>query len=227
MNTKERIEWVRAVGACQPGSDIADMLAAGEALDGPGRWEVSVCGAGPHAVGLRFFGAGDHAAWSRACAKAFSLEAAGPGAPREGFPWLSAAWDLRTGRRTALRLCGAAPGVKLKSGQALAWDFAAGGGEPRRRLLDPLPFKPGLFGEPALDGALAAFSRLSPLASSSIEAPGWSLRLAQRLRWPLFARSDLSAAFTPSSSQLALFLLDRSVTELSFDGEALWAHCAG
>jgi len=37
----------------------------------------------------------------------------------------------------------------------------------------------------------------------------------------------VSGAFTPGSSQLALFLLDRRVTELAFDGEGLWAHCAG
>lgn len=227
MNAKERIEWVKAVGACQPGSDVSDLLAAGAALDGPGRWEVSVCGAGPHAVGLRFFGAGDHAAWRAACVKTFALHGAGPAAPREGFPWLSAAWDLRSGRRTSLRLCGGAAGVKLKPGQSLAWDYATAGGAPRRRLLDPVPFKKGLFGEPALDGALEDFSRLSPLSSLSVEAPGWSLRLERPLRWPMFARSELSAAFTPSSSQLALFLLDRRVTELSFDGEALWAHCAG
>lgn len=228
MNSKERVEWVKAVGACVAGADVKAMLAAGEALDAPGRWEVSVRGGTLASAGLRFFGAGEHAAWSRACAKAFALDGAGPdGAPAAGFPWLAAAWDLKTGRWTSARLCGTARGAKLKGGQALAWDFAAGGEAPVRRLLSPSAFKPGAFGEPALDRALEDFSRLAPLASLSVEAPGWSLRLARPLRWPLFARCDLSAAFTPSSSQLALFLLDRSVTELSFDGEGLWAHCAG
>jgi hypothetical protein len=228
MNAKERREWVKAVGACLPGSDVRGMLAAAEALDavGAGRWEVSVSGAGLHAIGLRFFGAGDYAAWSKACLKAFSLDG-GPDAPREGFPWLTAAWDLKTGRWTALRLCGAARAAKLKAGQALAWDFKAGDKAPVRRLLRPVPFKAGIFREPVLDRALEDFSRLCPVSSLSVEDPGWSLRLESRLRWPMFARCELSGAFTPNSSQLALFLLDRSVTELSFDGEALWAHCAG
>ena len=229
MNTKERIEWAKAVGACLPGSDVRGMLAAAETLDvaGAGRWEVSVSGAGLQSVGLRYFGAGGYSAWSKACRKAFSLDGSGPDAPLERFPWLAAAWDLKTGRWTALRLCGATRAAKLKAGQALAWDFKAGDKTPVRRLLSPVPFKPGLFREPALDRALEDFSRLCPVSSLSVEDPGWSLRLESRLRWTMFARCELSGAFTPNSSQLALFLLDRSVTELSFDGEALWAHCTG
>jgi hypothetical protein len=227
MNTKERIEWTTAVGACVPGADVKAMLSAAEALDGPGRWEVSVSGGGLHRVGLRFFGAGDHAAFLKAARKAFALDAAGPSAPAGGFPWLSAAWDVKTGRWTALRLCGAARGAALKPGQALAWDHKPEGGAPLRRLLRPVAFKPGIFREPALDRALEDFARLSPLSSLSVEDPGWGLRLERPLRWPMFARCDLSAAFTPGSAQRALFLLDRSVTELAFDGEALWAHCAG
>lgn len=227
MNAKERVEWVKAVGACVPGADVKDMLASAEAGGGPGHWEVSVSGGGLRAAGLRFFGAGDHAAWLPSAREAFGLEGPGPDAPVEGFPWLAAAWDLKAGRRTAVRLCGAARGTKIKPGQALAWDFGPGGGAPLRRLLAPRPFAPGIFREPVLDRALEDFARLSPLASLSIEDPGWSLRLERPLRWPMFARCDLSAAFTPAGSQFALFLLDRSVTELSFDGEALWAHCAG
>lgn len=227
MNAKERIEWTKAVGACVPGADVKAMLAAGEALDGPGRWEVSVRGGGLHAVGLRFFGSGDHPAWARTALAPFGLDGPVPGPPAAGFPWLSAAWDLKTGRWTSVRLCGAARGVKLKAGQALAWDFKAGGEAPVRRVLSPVPFKAGAFKEPVLDRALEDFSRLCPLASLSLESPGWALRLARPPRWPMFARCDLSAAFTPAGSQLALFLLDRRVTELSFDGEALWAHCAG
>ncbi|MBI2385307.1 MAG: hypothetical protein HYV14_04755 [Elusimicrobia bacterium] len=227
MNAKERIEWTKAVGACVPGADVKAMLAAAGALDGPGRWEVSVSGAGLHRVGLRFFGAGDHAAWIKTALAPFGLEGPAPDAPVEGRPWLAASWDLKTGRWTSVRLCGAARGAKLKTGQALAWDYAAGAEAPTRRVLSPVPFKAGIFKEPVLDRALEDFSRLSPLATLSLESPGWTLRLARPLRWPMFARCDLSAAFTPAGSQLALFLLDRSVTELAFDGEALWAHCAG
>jgi len=219
MNAKERDEWVKAVGACIPGADVKALLSTAEAAGGPGRWEVSVCGAGLNRVGLRYFGTGDYAAWLKACQKAFGLSG-GPDAPRDGSPWLAAAWDLNTGRWTSVRLSG---GKK----KAAAWDFAAGVSQPVRRELKPHPFKAGAFGEPTLDAALSDFHRLAPFSALSFEAPGWSLRLERPLRWPLFARSDLSAAFTPSSSQRALFLLDRSVTELSFDGEALWAHCAG
>ncbi len=220
MNSKERTEWIKAVGACVPDAVVKGMLAAAEAVDAPGRWEVSVCGGGLRSAGLRFFGEGDYARWRKACGKAFGLAGAGPDGPAAGLPWLTAAWDLKTGRWTALRLSGSA------RGKAAAWEFRPGRA-PARRILAPAAFKAGAFGEPALDGALEEFSRLAPLAALSVEAPGWSLRLRRPLRWPLFARCDLSAAFTQTSSQLALFLLDRSVTELSFDGEALWAHCAG
>lgn len=222
MNAKERAEWVKATAACLPGSDARAMLAACEALDGPGRWEASVS-ADLHRVGLRFFDAGGR---FKAAAKAFGLEAHGLDASVEGFPSVAAAWDLRTGRWTSVRLCGAAKGAGVKPGRALAWDHRPGSA-PVRRALSPVPFKAGVFKEPALDRALEEFARLSPLASMSLEGDGWSLRLARRLSWPLFARCDLSAAFTPSSSQRALLLLDRGVTELSFDGEALWAHCGG
>lgn len=113
-----------------------------------------------------------------------------------------------------------------------AWDLETGlplGGEPFSPAPSgkARPFKAGVFGEPALDQALADFAALCPVASMTLRAGGWSLALADPPRWPLFARCDIAAAFAPSSSQLALFLLDRRVTELSFDGEALWAHCAG
>jgi hypothetical protein len=227
VNAKERVEWLKAVRACFPEHDTRGVAAAAQALEGPGRWEVSVRGGGLHVIGLRFFGSGPYAPWREACARAFSLGGAAlPTAPREGFPWLTAAWDLRTGDWTALRLTGA-DGSKLKAGRALAWDFKRGEPTPAIVAVDPKPFKPGVFKEPALDAALADFAALCPIGSMAIEDGGWSLRLAQGLRWPLFARCDLSAAFTPDSSQLALFLLDRRVTELSFDGDALWAHCRG
>jgi hypothetical protein len=230
MNVKERVDWLKAVGACLPGSETRPMAAAAAALDaaGPGRWETSVRGGTLTHVGLRFFGSGPFDAWRAAAAEAFSYDAdLGPDAPRPGFPWLTAAWDLKTGAWTALRLSGALEDSKLKRGHALAWDFKPKGSGPERRALKPVPFKPGLFNEPALDSAFEDFSRLHPLSAMLIEEEGWSLRVARPLRWPLFARCDVSAAFTPSSSQLALFLLDRRVTELAFDGEGLWAHCAG
>jgi len=203
------------------------MAAAAAALDGPGRWEVSVRGGGLHEIGLRFFGSGPYVPWRDACARTFSLgRAALPSAPRAGSPWLTAAWDLRTGDWTTLRLTGA-NASKLGPGRAFAWDHKRGENSSEKHALDLRPFKPGVFKEPALDRALEDFSALCPVGSMSIEEHGWSLRFAQPMRWPLFARCDLAAAFTPDSSQLALFLLDRRVTELAFDGTALWAHCAG
>jgi len=228
VNSKELVEWQKAVGACRPGLDLSAMTAASAALEraAPGRWEISVGGRGLHSSGLRYFGAPgtDYKAWQDAVARAFSLSRKSiPAAPHSDQPWLSAAWDLNTGAWTTVRLCGAEP----KSGRALAYDFKPGADGPARRALKPVAFEPGIFKEEVLDRALADFSRLCPVKTISFEGPGWTLRFERSLRWPLFARCDVSAAFTPSSSQLALFLLDRNVVELSFDGEALWAHCAG
>lgn len=206
MNAKERVEWVKAAGACLPGADVAHMLSAAEAVDGPGRWEVSVSGGGLHRVGLRFFPGAPRTDW-KAAAAVFGVDLTGV-----IIPELAAAWDLKTGRWTALRAGGL--------------DFKPGAPAVRRRA-KAAPFKPGFFKEPALDRALEEFHRLAPIAATTVDGAGWSLALERRLRWPLFARCDFSAAFTPGSSQRALLMLDRSVAELSFDGEALWAHCAG
>jgi hypothetical protein len=224
VNRKERQEWIRAVGACLPDAEIRPMLKAADALDDAcaGRWEASVSGLGPKLAGLRFFGSADYAAFKKAAAEAFALKAVLPEAPAAGFPWLAASWDLGTGRRIALRLFGA--GAR---GQAAAVDYGPKGQLAKRVALRPARFDARIFEEPALERALAEFHRLCPASSLTIEPSGWALKLESPLRWPLFARCDLSAAFAPSSSQLALFLLDRKVTELTFDGEALWAHCAG
>ena len=229
MNVKERVDWIRAWRSCYSGLATGEMAAAAEAVDAPGRWEVSVRGGGLVAAGLRFFGddPGRYSSWKGAVAKTFILGNSGPSAPRPGYPWLTASWDLQSGRWAAVRLFGEAPGTKLKSGQVLVWDFSPSAKIPKKRILAHATFKAGAFGEPALDRALMDFSRLCPVSSLSIEDAGWSLRLDGGPRWPMFARCDISAAFTPHSSQLALFLLDRRVNELSFDGEALWAHCAG
>lgn len=229
MNVKERDAWIAAVGACVPAASIGRLKEAVAALDaaGPGRWEASVSGRGLRATGLRFFGAGDYARFRAACTSAFGLKKPGPAAAREGWPWLSAAWDLKTGRWTALRFFGAREGTRLAPGQALAFDYAPGGRAAPPRRLERAPYQAGVFGEAVLDGALEDFAALCPLESLAVERSGWSLRLSRGLRWPLFARCDLAAAFAPVSSRLALLLLDRKVTELSFDGEALWAHCSG
>lgn len=200
------------------------MLAAADALEDAcaGRWESSVSGLGPMLAGLRFFGAGDYGAFKKAAAKAFGLKAVLPESPALGFPWLSVSWDLGTGRRLALRVFGAG-----RPGQADAFDYGRKGEQLRRVPLKPKRFDPGIFEEPALERALTDFTSLCPAESLTVEPSGWALKLEKPLRWPMFARCDVSAAFTPSSSQLALFLLDRKVTELTFDGEALWAHCRG
>lgn len=218
MNRKERSEWIDALGACLAGTEVGPMRAAADALDDAcaGWWEASVCGLGPRLAGLRFFGAGDYAAFTKAAAKAFALKAVLPEAPAAGFPWLAATWDLGTGRRLSLRFFGDG-----------AFDFDAKGRLTRRAPIKTKRFDAGAFGDPALEKALGEFAALSPVRAMTIEPSGWALKLERPVRWPMFARCDVSAAFTPSSSQFALFLLDRKVTELSFDGEALWAHCRG
>jgi hypothetical protein len=223
MNVKERVEWTKALRACFPGLQTDNMTSAAEAIPTPGRWEVSVRGGALNAAGLRFFGEGDYAAFRKEAAKAFVLGNSGPDSPADGFPWLIASWDLATGQWASVRLTGLEKGGK----QVFAWEFSQTAKIPKKRLLKPAPFKPGAFGDMALDKALADFAKLCPVSTLSLEEPGWSLKLAAPPRWPMFARCDISAAFTPLSSQLALFLLDRRVTELSFDGEALWAHCTG
>ncbi len=222
MNVKERVDWLAALKACFPKHDLRAMELAAEGVDGraKGRWELSVRGGEPGRAGLRFFGAEPSAygAWQAGCSEAFGLGPwKGAPAPAKDGPWLQAAWDLKTGRWTALRFFGAGE----------AWDFSAGRKTPARRRLQSAPYRGRLFGEPALDEALKAFHGLCPIARVTTGGGGWSLRLEAPVRWPQFARTDLSAAFTAQSSQLGLFLLDRRVAELSFDGEALWAHCAG
>jgi hypothetical protein len=87
------------------------------------------------------------------------------------------------------------------------------------------PFRPGGLGNPALEKALSDFSSLHEVSGTTIsKASGWSLRLERGAPFPDFLRCDLSAAFTAHSSQLALLLLDRLVTEVSFEGESLWAY---
>ncbi|UPT75783.1 MAG: hypothetical protein M0D55_08985 [Elusimicrobiota bacterium] len=199
MNAKERGEFLKAVRSCFPELDTKPLAAAAEACEAPGRWEVSVRGGGLERIGLRFFGEGDYGAWSKKAAEAFAAKAGA--APRPGSPWLVVDWDLKAGKAAAVKIGGASP-------------------KPGR-------FKPGFFGEPALDSALADFAALCPVSGFAHDGASWSLTLEKPPRWPLFARTDVSAAFTPLSSQLALLLIDRKVTELSFDGEALWAHCAG
>lgn len=234
MNFKERHDWLKAVAACMAGFDLRALTAASAALEdaAPGRWEISMGGGGLHMVGLRFFGKSmdTYEPWLTVAAKAFGVGTwRGAAAPTPGFPWLSATWDLKTGFWTSLRFYGegGSAASRLKIGQSFAWDFASAGKTPIRRLLSPAPYKAGIFKEPVLDGALEDFDRLCPLSTFLSVELGWSLRLARPIRWPMFARCDVSAAFAPHSSQLALFLLDRHVTELSFDGEALWVHCAG
>ncbi len=217
MNAKERGEWLKALRSCFPDLNTVPLAEFAASADGPGHWEASVRGGGLDFAGLRYFGTGDYAAWSEACAKGLNLSGERPKAPGAGLPWLAATWNLKTGTLASARLCA----------RGQAFEYGADGKLTRKLTLAPKPFKAGAFGEPALDQALSDFSALCPVATLSLEDPGWSLRLKSGVRWPLFARCDISAAFTPLSSQQALFLLDRRVVELSFDGEALWAHCAG
>lgn len=121
------------------------------------------------------------------------------------------------------------PARKGASWQAAAWDLETGAGGPflPEKKGKEAKFKPGVFGEPALDRALRDFHALCPIEAISFQGEGWSLRFALPPRWPLFARCEISGAFTQFSSQLALFLLDRRVTGLEFDGEALWARVRG
>ena len=171
MNVKERVEWTKALRSCFPGLQTDAMAAATEIIDAPGRWEVSVRGGALTSAGLRFFGDGDYAAWRKTASKAFVLGNSGPTAPRAGFPWLTATWDLQTGLWTSVRLCGEEAGRKLRNGQALAWDFSQSAKIPKTKMLSPVPFKAGAFGEPALNEMQQPHLALAPADQPAARRP--------------------------------------------------------
>jgi hypothetical protein len=118
----------------------------------------------------------------------------------------------------------------------LEWEVSVRGGDSpavRSRARDERGERPGkafssgAFAEPVAS-ALKAFDGLAPISEVRFAAKGrWTLILARPLAWPLFLRCDLSAAYASRAAQLSLVLRDARVDALEFDGEALWARCAG
>lgn len=122
------------------------------------------------------------------------------------------------------------------SAPGLEWEVSVRGGNSpavrarRRETPDGkrgARFSPGAFAEPVAS-ALKDFDALAPVAEVRAAPKGrWTLILARPLPWPLFLRCDLSAAYAPRAAQLSLILRDARIDALEFDGEALWARCAG
>lgn len=214
MNAKQRDDWARAAADClYPGKEagLLELFARLDADGAPGRWQAGLCGAkGFSPVSFRLFAP----ALPRGTAGALGVEPPA-GAPPEGFPVLSFLWDFEAGEPREARLYGA-------------------GGAPRRararsrgeeRLLEARPFRAKDFGEPVAS-ALSELAALAPVRDAVVE-PGtarWALRLSRGLGWPGFLALSAAAAFGPRGGQSALLMRALRVSEIAFDGEALWAH---
>ncbi|MBI3554163.1 MAG: hypothetical protein HY077_16825 [Elusimicrobia bacterium] len=225
MNSKECLDWLGGVADSFPELRLKDLRSAVETLAAAqpaGRWEGGLCGpAGFSRLAIRFHGPASNAA------KIFGVRGlSAPKAAAPGFARLRVVWDCKAGRWESLRLLGAAG----RGGAAGSDCRRAKNGRPAisEISLAARAFRPAGLGEPALEKALSAFAELCPV-EDEVRGPGgqWALRLAGGAPFPAFLRCDISAAFTPLSSQLAFLLLDRRVVELAFDGDALWAYFRG
>jgi hypothetical protein len=220
MNGGQARGFLAAAAACDPSGDYAPAakLVAAVAEAAPSaEWEAAVCGDAASVLRLALRGAGAEGARG-ALARAFSIaETALFDEPAASRPWIDAVWSAASGRWTAVEIA------------------TRGSGNERLRALAPKPgpeqvlatrrFSPRAFAEP-IAAALKEFDALEPLAAMQFAAgrAGWSLIPARPIPWPLFLRSDLSAAFRPRAAQLSLLLRDARVVALDFDGESLWAR---
>ena len=233
MNLKETLDWLGAVQDSFPDLSLGTIQGVVERLGaGGGRWEAGLAGGeGFSTVAVRYFGpASDFAAWLELAASQFGVrpEELRLSAPAEGFPWLSATWDLRSGQWRSARLLGQGPRRGLAAGARLERGRKA----PAPLRCQSATFRPSELGEPALEKVLADFSRLCPVAdrvadSSPDGPPRWSLRLREGLPWSGFLRCDLSKGFSAGCSQSSFLMRRLQVRELAFEGDLLWAYCGG
>jgi hypothetical protein len=205
VNLRQLRELVEAVGACLPKGETAALEKALESAPEGGYWELGWRAGEPWAaVKLRWRGA--EGGWKLWAASARAPFSAGKSAPAPGRPWWEGTWDLERGSW-----------AKPAAGDEGSWSS--------RR------FSPSVFGDAALEEALAAFAAQHEPGALWLEKKGaratgrWALELSRRPAWPLFARCDLAARFSADSSQLALFSRDLRVGELAFDADAVWAFC--
>jgi hypothetical protein len=205
VNLKYARDWLDALGGCFPDlkpAALRQALTEADAALPGGRWQLGVRGGGFSALAVRHLAPAGATRIPAAAAAAFGLKARElPAAPAAGRPWLEAFYDARRGRLTSAR---------------------AGAQKPRR-------FSAARFGDAALEKALAEFAALTGVSAMVFEPSSgrWSLPLGPGVAFSDFLRCDLSAAFTEQCGQYALLMRNSAVAEVAFDGEALWAFCAG
>jgi hypothetical protein len=195
MNSIQRRDWLKTVEECLPQWRLGGLTSL---LDG---WDKAASG-----------GTWEGGICNRPEAKTLAVrhfdEAPGP-SPR-GLPSRTVVWDA-------------------------AEDRPARVGPDRNIQFKPDRYSPKSIEDPALAKVLADFDALCPIrdlvfrfssagSGKSQPLPSWSLRLKDPLAWPLFLRLDMAASFAAESSQFSFFLLDRRVSELEFDGGAIWVY---
>jgi hypothetical protein len=215
MNSVQRQDWLKTVEECRPAwrlAGLSPLLARWDGAAAGGVWEGGISNR-PESktLAVRYFGKdSEFPAWKRAASEIGGDCAVGDAPARGGLPWLTVVWDA-------------------------AEDRPARVGPSLQTLSKPDRFDPRAIEDPALAKVLADFHALCPIrdlvfqfsAAASGESrplPSWSLRLAEPLAWPLFLRLDMAASFAAESSQFSFFLLDRRVSELEFEGGAIWAY---
>ncbi len=228
MNRMQCFDWLAATAACLPQFRLGDLRDRLERLGTPENgevWEGGISAAGGFSqMAVRYRGKDcSYRDFSKRVVAAFGQTGVDfPKEPAAGFPWLSLVWDGAAGRWSSLTLLGT------------ACDGAEGslcrlGGKMEKVRFRRALFRPRDFGDAALERSLGEFSAICPVASivrTQGSGTQWSLSLERGVSLPDFLRCDLSRAFTPNSAQLSFLLRDCRLTELAFDGEALWAYWA-
>ena len=232
MNLKQRDDFIDGISKCFPELRLEKMKNSLDSLDRlPGEhwWEGGVSsGFGLDVVMLRYFGGARHLfpPWLSGVRNFFNLPRADFPVefPAPSFPWLSMTWNLKTGDWRDLLFLGHA----AVNGRVLGALFRAGERESKKIWLRSVPFSADALIEPALIELFLDFSRLVNIGNmvleSTLERGGgvlsrgkWSLRLKESISWPRFAALDMVGPFSSNISCLTFLLLDRRITELSFE----------
>lgn len=235
MNLRECRQWVRGLGQCLPSlrqKGLRELLAQ-EALWGrTGRWEAGLSSAdGFNRIRLRYFGPPEDgfAAFIRKAARLLAGRwGEGLSPPPAGFPWLCLEWDFKRDSLAGARLYAGSPSARPQ--EALALEREGG-----RALVRPQGFHREYLKDRALAGVFAPMAGLCPIKDLLTEwepdegggwraRAGWSLRFAESVPWPHFARLGVADPFLPRAPRLAYLLLDRKVAELGFETGALRAY---
>jgi hypothetical protein len=236
MNAIERQDWLQAVSESRPKLRLGPLIKLLARLDGAatgGFWEGGVSGRpGGQRLAVRYFGESrNYSSWRRAAGPLLELPDAGKHeAPTDGFPWASLVWNAAAGKLERAALLSRTSGSRGTN----AVIRADGEKKPRASLFETEPYSSRTIVDEGLAKVLGAFDAQCPIRDLVYQfsakgsgprrpLPAWSLRLKDPVSWPLFLRLDLAGSFAAESSRLSFLLLDRRVSELSFEGETLWA----